>query len=289
MCIQAELWITGAGIEAQRNSWQNVTLGQSKKTPWNSVFFFLSLKYCFLSLFSPSSCTQTWTLAAAKSSISCREMGLGPSLSSTTRLETSTPWRGWTGRRRLSTLSQPRQWTGTPTSPWSPLQSSSSRFRTSMTTPLSLWRAPTMPRCQRCLLWVRMCEQPWLPTALPCQEAVELVMNNKVFIVLLAFICIFSNLLLAQALICSTIAVSLSSKEMTNSCINVSLSSNTLMGWIYISLLTLQLEYCYWEGFIKICSSMTLSHPIDILLMFNYLFVVFLLLQGIDTYLFVFL
>lgn len=69
------------------------------------------------------------------------------------------------------------------------------------------------------------CSQPGL-----CQEAVELVMNNKVFIMLLAFICIFSNLFLARAFICSTIAESLSSKEMINSCINVSLSNNTLMG-----------------------------------------------------------
>lgn len=56
------------------------------------------------------------------------------------------------------------------------------------------------------------------------------MMNNKVFIMLLAFICIFSNLFLAEAFICSTIVESLSSEEMTNSCVNVSLSNSTLMG-----------------------------------------------------------
>lgn len=38
------------------------------------------------------------------------------------------------------------------------------------------------------------CSQLW-----PCQEAVELVMNNKVFIMLLAFICIFFKCFLGRS------------------------------------------------------------------------------------------
>ena len=55
-----------------------------------------------------------------------------------------------------------------------------------------------------------------------CQYAIELLMNNKIFITLLALICIFSNLFLAKTFICSTTVESLSSKKMTNRCINVS-------------------------------------------------------------------
>lgn len=47
-------------------------------------------------------------------------------------------------------------------------------------------------------------------------------MNNKIFIMLLALIYILSNLFLAKAFICSTTVESLSSKKMSNRCINVS-------------------------------------------------------------------
>jgi len=57
-----------------------------------------------------------------------------------------------------------------------------------------------------------------------CQYAIELLMNSKIFFMLLALICIFLNLFLAKPFICSTIVESLSSKKMTNRCINVSFS-----------------------------------------------------------------
>ena len=88
------------------------------------------------------------------SNTSCQAKGRVPfSLLMRTRA-IFTPPRGWTVRSRPTTRSEPKRWTGSPTSLWSPSRSSSSRFRTSTTTSPISWMAPTLPGFRKCLLWV---------------------------------------------------------------------------------------------------------------------------------------
>lgn len=62
--------------------------------------------------------------------------------------------RGWIGRSRPTTRSEPRHWTGSPTSLWSLSPSLSSRFRISTTTNPNSWMAHTQREFPKCLLWV---------------------------------------------------------------------------------------------------------------------------------------
>lgn len=62
--------------------------------------------------------------------------------------------RDWIARSKPTTRFEPRRWIGSPTSPWNPSPSSSSRFRTSTTTNPSSWTARIRQAFPKCHLWV---------------------------------------------------------------------------------------------------------------------------------------
>lgn len=101
------------------------------------------------------SCTQIWTKETVRWNTLSQERGPEPSSPLIRPLETSMPYAVWTGRKSLITHFEHRLWTSTPTGPWSPSLSSSSRFRISMTMNQSFWRALIQLASLRCRLWVR--------------------------------------------------------------------------------------------------------------------------------------
>lgn len=69
--------------------------------------------------------------------------------------------RGWIARSKPTTHFEPKHWTGSPTSPWNPSLSSSSRFRTSTTTNPDSWMARIRQGFPKCRLWVSKHKLVW--------------------------------------------------------------------------------------------------------------------------------
>lgn len=112
-----------------------------------------SLPHSFSSYISSS--TPTLTRAMARCDTSCPERGPALSLSSMRRRVTSTPPRAWTVRGSPSMSCMQGPSTDGRTARLRQSQSSSSRFRMSMTTLQHSLMDRSQPLCLRCLMLVR--------------------------------------------------------------------------------------------------------------------------------------
>lgn len=88
------------------------------------------------------------------SNTSCQAKGRVPFSLLMRTLGIFMPPRDWTGRSRPITHSEPKLWTDSPTSLWSPNLSLWSKFRISMTMSPNFWMAHTQQEFLKCLLWV---------------------------------------------------------------------------------------------------------------------------------------
>nr|BAE89869.1 unnamed protein product [Macaca fascicularis] len=87
------------------------------------------------------------------SNTSCQAKGQVPFSLLMRTLGIFMPPRDWIVRSRPTTRSELKLWTGSPTNPWSPSRSLSSKFRISTTTNPNFWMAHTRQEFQKCLLW----------------------------------------------------------------------------------------------------------------------------------------